>query len=103
MYYSGALDLVDDVPAYATNLAAAHVMLKDWPAALAAADRGLRMDASNPKAHYRRAQALGASRAHTDTAPGRGPGRGPRTFLSSAPFRAGGKETRYGHRDPRTP
>lgn len=58
MYYSGALDLVDDVPAYATNLAAAHVMLKDWPAALAAADRGLRMDASNPKAHYRRAQAL---------------------------------------------
>jgi tetratricopeptide (TPR) repeat protein len=58
MYYSGALDLVDDVAAYATNLAAAHVMLKDWPAALAAADRSLRVEAGNPKAHYRRAQAL---------------------------------------------
>ena len=58
MYYSGALDLVDNVPAYATNLAAAYVMLKDWQSALSAADRSLRMDEENPKAHYRRAQAL---------------------------------------------
>jgi hypothetical protein len=58
MYYSGALDLMDNVPAYATNLAASHIMLKNWPLALAAADRSLKMDDINPKAHYRRAQAL---------------------------------------------
>jgi tetratricopeptide (TPR) repeat protein len=58
MYYSGALDLMDDIPAYATNLAAAHIMLKNWPSALAAANRSLKMDESNPKAYYRRAQAL---------------------------------------------
>ena len=58
MYYSGALDLMDNIPAYATNLAAAHIMLKNWPSALAAADSSLKLDESNPKAHYRRAQAL---------------------------------------------
>ncbi|KAJ1493215.1 hypothetical protein T484DRAFT_1768985, partial [Baffinella frigidus] len=34
MHYSAAIDLIDDSATYYTNLAAAHVALKDWPNAI---------------------------------------------------------------------